>query len=152
MNSDYFQIDFSQAELYTSLCEGGIEQVKNMMPNVLSSNINIFNKSYSSEDDQRVEIDVLRSALVKYYRSKQNMGVCGEDLSHYKEGFRYDFSETIIPKHWINAENYPRPIRNYSFSDESCGISDDFLDYLQNPNEILDFNFDDIFYNLQNLE
>lgn len=123
-----------------------------MLPYVLCSNINIFNESYLSDDDQRVENDVLRSALIKYYRANPNIGVRGKDSSNYNVGVRYELSEAIIPKHWIDAEDYPRPLRASSFLDENFGIRDDFLDYLQNPNGNFDFNFDDIFYNFQNFE
>lgn len=149
---DCFRIHPSQAELYSSLCENGIKQIESMLPYVLCSNINIFNESYLSDDDQRVENDVLRSALIKYYRANPNIGVRGKDSSNYNVGVRYELSEAIIPKHWIDAEDYPRPLRASSFLDENFGIRDDFLDYLQNPNGNFDFNFDDIFYNFQNFE
>ncbi|CUM51866.1 unnamed protein product [Debaryomyces fabryi] len=152
MSVDYFRIDSSQAELYFSLCEDGIKQVKSMLPDILCSNIDIFNGSYLINEEQRVENDILRSALIKYYRANTNFGVIGPDSSHYKGGFRYEFSDTIIPKHWIDMENYPRPLKAFSFSDENFGIRLEFLDHLQNPSGNFDFNFDDIFYNLQNFE
>lgn len=152
MSVNYFRIELSQAEIYSSLFEDGIKQVKSILPNILRTNIRIFNESCLSNEEQSVENDILRSALIKYYKTNPNVGVRGPGLSNYNGGFRFEFSDTIIPKHWIDTENYPRPLRAYSISDENFGIRHEFLDYLENPNGNFDFNFDDIFYNLQNFE
>lgn len=148
MNITCSRINLSLIESCSSLCENGIKQVESMLPDILSSNINLFNESYLSDGDQRVENDVLRSALIKYYRDNTNIGVRARYSGYYK----YVHSDAIIPKHWIDVETYPRPLRHSSLLDENIGIRDDFLDYLQNPKGNFDFNFDDIFYNFQNFQ
>lgn len=147
-SSDYiYQVNFSLAEL-CSLCENSIEQVGCMLPHVLYSNINLFKEHYLSDNDHSIENDVLRCSLINYYRVNPRIGLTQNVSSYYK----YELSDNIIPKHWLDANNYPRPLQTSFFSNKTFGIREEFLDYLQNPSVNFDFNFDDIFYNFQNLE